>query len=703
MSEDFEIKVRGMHCVNCAQGLEKALKKLGLQDVAVDLASASASFSLDDRARLPEIVKTVEGLGYQVITEGAPTGLSRRLTSPEAQFLFCLIFTLPLLLHMLMPHSLLHLPKVQLALCLPVFLVGLAHFGRSALASLRAGLPNMDVLIVIGITASFAYSLTGTLLNLGADYLFYETAASITTIVLLGNLLEQRSVRKTTSAVEDLSRLQIVKARLIANENNREVIREVDSRQIHIEDVFLVNSGDRVPTDGEVIWGSALVDEAVITGESLPAQKEPGSRVVGGTTVIGGSIRVKALAVGEKTVVAEMVRLVKKAQADPPRIQRIGDRVSAVFVPVVLAIAALTFGVSFFALDVGFQAALLRAVAVLVVACPCAMGLATPTAVMVGIGQAAQKGILVKGGATLEKLAQVKTVIFDKTGTLTTGKFKLKFIDAPLSDRSRVESILLALERHSSHPIAKSLTAALQHAAPFDLRDVEEQRGRGIRAKDAAGDEYELAAGDGGDLALRQNGKAIARIEIEDELKPDALAAIIVLKQQGLTTALLSGDSRRKCEAAARLLGIESVFAEKTPAEKVQTIDQLEAAQPSVFVGDGINDAPALARATVGMALSDAAQIAVQSAQVVVLGSELRHIANAVSIARLTLRTIKQNLFWAFLYNVLAIPAAAAGYLNPALAAAAMAFSDVIVIGNSLRMKRRVPTGEFASNESLGR
>lgn len=686
------LTIEGMHCSSCASAVEKTLTQLGLSDVAVDFSTSQASFR--GARPLDEIKDAVAKAGFRVIDSDAE--LRTGLSSVEGKFLFCLIFTLPLSAHMVLDWAPLHHSWIQLALCLPVFLVGLHYFGRSAWNSLRAGTANMDVLIILGVIAAFVYSLSGTLLVLGHNYLFYETAATIVTIVLLGNVLEKRSVKKTSSAIQELSRLQVTPAKKVFQEGGITKTLEISSTDIAPGDLLLVNTGDRVPADGSVEWGEGSVDESMISGESLPVEKLLGSTLIGGTIVVQGSFKLRASAVGERTVLANIVRLVRDALVRRPSIQRIGDRVSAVFVPIVFCIALGTLLASL-AMGVSTPESLLRSIAVLVVACPCAMGLATPTAVMVGLGKAARHGILVKGGDTLEQCAEIKKVIFDKTGTLSTGEFKVQTIDVFARDVAFVKSALLALEQHSSHPIAKSLVRELQGCAPMQLRDVQEIRGLGMSGLLPDGTQLRVgsklilppASDTTYDIYLFEDETLLAGIRMGDEIKPYAQSVISALRERGVDIVLLSGDRKEKCEHVARALGIKEVYSEQQPEDKLRIIEDIERRQAAAFVGDGINDAPSLSRARIGISLSTATQAAIHSAQVVLLSSDLKQLPAVFDISRKTLSTIRQNLFWAFFYNVLMIPLAAAGYLTPTLAAFSMAFSDVVVIANSLRLRAK--------------
>jgi Cu+-exporting ATPase len=706
--KNVNLKVAGMNCANCALGLEKHLEKFGAHEVHVSFTTSRASFKLDETGSLDKIKKEIERLGYQIFDGSLPIEkykkfspglfLGKALSTIEGKFYFSLIWTIPLFLHMFLPLAILHDPFVQLILCIPVYAVGLLHFGKSALSSLKMRAINMDILIVIGISAAFVYSLAGIILKLGPDYLFFETTATITTVVLLGNVIERRSVKKTTSAIEELTRFQARDAKLVTQAAGREKVSDVPAEQIQVGDILLVNSGDKVPADGEIIRGSASIDESAISGESLAVDKEAGDLVVGGTLVLSGSIYVKAVRVGEETVLGNIIRLVSEAHSNKPRIQRMGDKVSAYFVPIVLGFALITLIFSVLILGITFQEALLRSIAVLVIACPCAMGLATPTAVMVGVSRGARNGILLKGGSTIEEFSAVRTIIFDKTGTLTTGQFKIKQIRLyGGQDLAQVRSAVYSLEKHSSHPLARSLTRELSDANEVLLENVKESKGISVKGEAPDGSTYEIgsqkiaqrwATQYQHDLYLLRDEELVAGIDITDDIKVDAAQTISDLKAQGIRTVLLSGDKKEKCLQVAQQVGINEVYYEKLPEEKLKIVEKITREGPSAFIGDGINDAPSLARATVGISLTEATEAAIQSARIVILSDRLAHLASSHALSKRSLLTIKQNLFWAFFYNTAAIPLAAAGYLSPMIAALAMAFSDLMVIGNSLRLRK---------------
>ncbi|MBM3402064.1 MAG: cation-translocating P-type ATPase [Bacteroidetes bacterium] len=693
--ELIELQVIGMHCNNCALSVHKLLEKKGLHDIYVDFANDEVKFKTSKPSETKMIIRNIEGLGYKVSEESIPIQ-EKLYEKVENKFYFSLIFTVPLFTHMFLPYHGLHNPLVQLSLCIPVFILGCVHFGKSAINSLKNGIPNMDVLIFIGSSAAFFYSFYGTVMNLGPDFLFYETAATIITLVLLGNVMEKRSVTQTTSAVRDLMKFQEARAnKLIDGE-----IISINARDVVPGDILVINTGDRVPVDGEIIWGEASLNESMLTGESLPVDKSKYDQVIGGTLIEKGSIHILVNKTGKHTILSQIIELMKRAQSAKPPIQKLGDQVAAIFVPVVVGISVLTFILAFYSFDLSFQQAMLNSIAVLVISCPCAMGLATPTAVMVGLGRAAKNGILIKGGNTIEEIAKLQFMVFDKTGTLTTGNFRIKKLDFNMITRDEAESIIYGIEAYSNHPIARSLVSELALKIPERIifTNIIEEKGVGMTGTDSEGNNYQfgsrkiLGIGDEqGDfsLFLKMNGNLVARIAIEDEIRPDAYQLIKTLKILGIQPIMISGDLKKKCEEIASILGIEEVYSETQPHQKLELIEKIKKRGKTAMVGDGINDAPALTTSDVGISMSDSSQIAIQSAEVILLKNELNIIDNLLRIGNHTLLTIKQNLFWAFFYNVIAIPVAAFGFLNPMIGALTMALSDIIVIGNSIRLKTK--------------
>ncbi len=687
-----KIQVHGMNCNNCAIGLKKHLEKKGFKNVNVNFTTAEASCNISNQNSKKTLEKAIQELGYSVIKESKK---EPKLSKVEKYFYLTLFFTVPLFAHMLIEkNNILHNPLIQFMLCLPVYIIGLLHFGKSAIKSLRMGIPNMDVLIFIGSSSAFIYSIYGWFLfgNTSEmhNYLFFETTATIITLVLLGNVLEHRSVKKTTSAIKELSTMQ----KIIANKEVNGKIKKISFEEIQINDILIINNGDKIPTDGTILEGDCFIDNSMITGEDIPINKKVGDEVFGGTILLEGSIKIKVLKAKEKTLLSQIITLVKNAQNNQPNIQKYGDKISGIFVTLVVGISVLTFLIGNFYFDITTQDALLRAIAVLVISCPCAMGLATPTAVMVGIGRAAKNGILIKGGDTLEKLANTSNIVFDKTGTLTTGKFEISELKLFQGKEKEIKNIIYNIEKHSSHPIAKSLCYAYKdYYMPLKLNNIYEVKGEKISA-DINGDIYTIGSAkitnyeNTYDINILKNEILIAALNIKDSLKLNTKIILQQIINSGYNTTLLSGDKKYKCEKLAKHLGIKHVYSEQLPQDKINIISKISHQHPTAMLGDGINDAPALAKATVGISLGNATQIAIQTADVVLLNNNnIEQLPKLLSISQHTLTTIKQNLFWAFSYNIIAIPIAISGLINPMWAALFMAFSDIIVIGNSLRLR----------------
>jgi Cu+-exporting ATPase len=693
--ETVNWKVEGMSCSACAQTINGFLEKKGMTDVRVSLTAGEAHFRNEAGIPEQELKKGIEGLGYYV----AEASSSIKHPNKFLRFLaICLPFTLILQLHMLGHGPFLHWLMnswVQLILCLPVYITGMYYFGRSAINGIRQREFNMNVLIALGATAAFIYSLTGTVLGLGEDYLFYETAAAIICLVFVGNYLEERSLQTTQRALTKLVKTQKVMANMIAyDDQHQELVFPVDSLQLKSGDLLLIRNGEQVPADAKILWGEGQTDEAIITGESFPVNKKAKDFVIGGSVLIDGSLKVQVTNAAKDSVLSNMIDLVKRAQTDKPKIQLLADRISQVFVPVVIGIAMITFVLNYIFLH-NIGSSVMRSVAVLVIACPCAMGLATPAAIAVGLGRAAKNGILFRKADSLELFKRITQIVFDKTGTLTTGAFSIgefKILDAAM-DETEFKKILYSLEKYSNHPIARSLTRIWKIKSDIRWKKIEEIKGHGIRAVSMQGDEYQAGSTSfiGNVFAdhtiwLTKNNQMVGWVDMQDEIRPEAAEVISYFKKRNIKTILLSGDRKQKCMVTAAVLGIDEVIAEQTPKQKLQQIERLNNLSATAMVGDGINDAPALAKASIGISMSDASQIAMQTADVVLMNSGLRKLPLAMQLGANTFLTIRQNLFWAFIYNVLAIPIAAFGWLTPGLAAAAMAFSDVVLLFNSSRL-----------------
>jgi Cu+-exporting ATPase len=701
--EKVNWKVEGMSCTNCALTVNKYLTEKGMQDVKVNFMGGDVSFEMIEETSKTALAKGIEGLGYHVETgEISDVKRPKKLFKNHLQrFSFCIIFTAPLMLHMI-PGVHIHFlmdPYVQLALTIPVFIVGMDFFGRSAIHSLWKGIPNMNVLIAIGSVAAFGYSLYGTLIGEAAHYLFYETAATIITLVFLGNWLEDKSVETTQQALKKLAVSQKSMANMIAyDDQHQEHVFPVESKSLKVGDLVLINSGEPVPMDCKILWGEASINEAIITGESIPIEKKMNDVLIGGSTVEKGSIKAYITAVGEDTVLSNILKLVREAQTEKPPVQQLADKISAIFVPVVISIALIALLGNYFIGHHSFSESLLRGIAVLVISCPCAMGLATPAAIAVGLGRAAKNGILFKNAKSLEIFKDIRQVVFDKTGTLTTGNFTIrKFEATDLSEAGITEfkRVAYSLERFSTHPIAKCISKEWKIKDDLRWAKIEEQKGLGMIAIDKSGNSYsavsfkavsKISNDHSHNVYITRNDTLIGWIDVADEIRPEAKQVVEMLRSKGIRTILLSGDKKEKCEQVAQELNIDEWLAEQTPEQKLIAIENFNKHEPTAMIGDGINDAPALAKATVGISLSDASHIAMQSAQVVLMNHGLKNLPLALGLGKHTYITIKENLFWAFIYNIVAIPIAAFGFLSPTFSALTMALSDVVLAINSIRL-----------------
>lgn len=701
--EKVNWKVEGMSCTNCALTVNKFLTEKGMKEVKVNFIGGDVSFEMIEETSKADLAKGIEGLGYHVETgEASDSKKSKKLFKNHLQrFMFCIIFTAPLMLHMI-PGVHIHFlmdPYVQLGLTIPVFLVGMDFFGRSAIHSLWKGIPNMNVLIALGSVAAFGYSLYGTIIGDAQHYLFYETAATIITLVFLGNWLEDKSVETTQQALKKLAISQKSMANMIAyDDQHQEHIFPVESKTLKVGDLVLINSGEPVPMDCKILWGEASINESIITGESVPVEKKMNDVLIGGSTNEKGTLKAIITAVGENTVLSNILKLVREAQSEKPPVQQLADKISAIFVPVVISIAFVTLLVNYFFGHQSFSESLLRGIAVLVISCPCAMGLATPAAIAVGLGRAAKNGILFKNAKSLEIFKDIKQVVFDKTGTLTTGNFTIQqYRSIDQSEEASIEfkRIAYSLERYSTHPIAKCIAKEWKIKDDVRWAKIEEQKGLGMIATDKAGNSYsavsyravkDISKDRSHNVYITRNTELIGWIDVADEIRPEAVQVVEMLRSKGIRTILLSGDKKEKCEQVANYLHLDEWLAEQTPEQKLLAIEKFNQHEPTAMIGDGINDAPALAKATVGISLSDASHIAMQSAQVVLMNHGLKNLPLALGLGKHTYITIKENLFWAFIYNIVAIPVAAFGFLSPTFGALTMALSDVVLAINSVRL-----------------
>lgn len=721
--QEIQLRIEGMTCAACVARVERALKRVpGVQEAIVNLATESATVRADLSAvQVEQLLEAVGSAGYtaQPVTEESPAPLPSERSEHELQLarrrlLVSALLTLPVFaLSMAVHHPSYGLKLLQLALTTPVqFVIG-APFYVKAWHALRARSANMETLIVLGTSVAYLYSLAATFWIGGAVY--YETAAVIITLITFGKYLEARAKGRARQAIERLMRLAPQEAIRIRNGSEERVLISA----VQVGDLLRVRSGEAVPVDGEVIEGFATVDESMLTGESVPVEKRVGDSVAAGTLNTDGVLVIRAQRVGADTVLAQIVRAVERAQAAKAPVQRLADAVSAVFVPIVLLIALVTFGVWLLILKADFTTAMIHAVGVLVIACPCALGLATPTAVLVGTGRGAELGVLVKDAETLERARHVDTVILDKTGTLTAGKPRVNRVEV-LNSMAEEELLRLtaAAEVGSTHPFGQAIVQFAQeqgvHLPPANgfraiagggvLAEVEGHRltvgsarllnEEGITLSPQAQERVHTLQSQGYTTVLTAvDGKIAGILALRDEPHPTARDAVAQLQAMGLEVWIVTGDQRVVAEAIAREVGVpsERVLAEVLPESKAEAIDALQRQGRKVaFVGDGINDAPALAQADVGIAMGEGTDVALESADIALLGSDLRGVATALKLSHATVRTIRQNLFFAFVYNVLGIPLAAMGYLSPMLAALAMSLSSVSVVTNALRLRRAV-------------
>ncbi|WP_114945055.1 heavy metal translocating P-type ATPase [Microvirga calopogonii] len=739
-----ELKIDGMTCASCVNRVEKALKRVpGVVEASVNLATERASVRyLGGADIVTRLIDAVEQTGYEAKPIQREDGQAdREREAREAEIaglrqavLVATILTLPVFILEMGSHF---IPAIhdwimgtlghrnswymQFALTtLVLFGPGLRFFRKGVPALLR-GSPDMNSLVVLGTSAAYAYSVVATflpgLLPAAMDNVYYEAAAVIVSLILIGRFLEAKAKGRTSEAIKRLMGLQAKTARVV---RNGEVL-EVPLDQVLAGDLVQVRPGEKVPVDGIVVEGSSYVDESMITGEPVPVEKSDGKEVVGGTINRTGSFTFRAIRIGADTVLAQIIRMVEQAQGSKLPIQALVDRVTAWFVPAVMAAAALTFLVwLLLGPDPALTFALVNAVAVLIIACPCAMGLATPTSIMVGTGRAAELGVLFRQGEALQSLKEVGVVALDKTGTLTQGRPELTdFVTAPGFSETEALGLVAAVESRSEHPIAQAIVAAAERRglalSPTD--SFEAVPGFGVsalvegRKVDVGADRFmaklgltvsgfaDIAArlGDEGKSPLYAaiDGRLAAILAVADPIKPSTPEAIAALHALGLQVAMITGDNRRTAEAIARRIGIDEVVAEVLPDGKVEVVKRLRQAHgPIAFVGDGINDAPALAEADIGIAIGTGTDIAIESADVVLMSGDVRGVVNAIALSKATIRNIRQNLFWAFAYNVLLIPVAAGvlypvdgTLLSPIFAAGAMALSSVFVLGNALRLR----------------
>lgn len=702
--------ITGMSCASCAKINETVLTELkGMKSARVNYANNTAYVEFDERI-LPfdDIKKAVRGAGYDVAMNGDKTGPEHEAKKYFFRFVLSLILALPVAATMFW----MGIPGwISAILATIVVLIAGRHFHISFLKKLRKGMFNMDSLISIGTLTALIYSIWA--LTVGRE-VYFETAVLIIVFINLGKWFEYKSKGKASQAIKKLLQIQAKKAILVKDGKEE----EVDIEDLKVGDIVVVRSGEKIPLDGEVIRGEASLDESMLTGESMPVYKSEGDEVFGATINLDGSLSVKVSKVGKDTALSRIIEMVEHAQSSKAPIQHLADKVAGIFVPAVLVIAAITF-VVWFLISGDIEASIIPTVAVLIIACPCALGLATPTAIMVASGTGANMGVLIKDGETLEKSGKVDTVIFDKTGTLTEGKPKVNkmFLDPDVDfPEEKFLKISHSLTKHSHHPISKAILGYVvkKGADVTELIEFKEVGGMGLKAKCKAhnttlaignkalmkrvgvkiGPKTKQAAEKHADKGrsvsyIAHGDKVLGLFAISDTAKETSAKAVDALHKMGMEVVLLTGDNEKTAAAVSKELGIDTHFAEVLPGDKADVVKELQKEDKFVaFVGDGINDAPALAQADLGIAIGTGTDVAIETGDMVLVKGDPHKVVAAISLARKTYRIIKQNLFWAFFYNIIFVPVAALGFLQPVFGSIAMSFSSVSVVSNSLRARK---------------
>lgn len=711
--QTVKIDITGMSCEACAARITKLLNKLPIDEAVINSITNSGVVRFKNGlVTEEEIIKQVEKAGYgATVVKDEDNVINRddkELKGLKRDLIISLIFTIPLFsamfFHMAGVHTILSNGWVQLALAIPVqFYIG-RRFYKGAFNSIRGGGANMDVLIVMGTSAAFFFSLYHTII--GSSELYYESSAVIITLILLGKYFEKRAKTRTTDAINKLMELQ---AKTAVVERDGKVI-EIPIEEVVVGDIIDVRPGEKVAVDGKIIFGETSIDEAMVTGESIPSEKTVGDEVIGGTINKNGFIKFEATKVGKDTMLSQIVKLVEQAQEHKAPVQRLADKIAGIFVPSVIVIAIITFALTWF-VKKSIDPAIMHAVAVLVIACPCSLGLATPTAIMVGTGRGANLGILIKSGEYLERACKIDSVVFDKTGTLTEGKPVVKSVENySHMNEDEMLKIFSSLENASQHPLGEAVVnyCKEKRIETVEVSNFNSLTGMGVsgtinEAKYFIGnkklmdeknisyslEDIEMLQEKGETpLMLFDGKKLLGIISVADEVKESSKGAIEKLHEMGIEIYMITGDSKRAANAIGKSLGIEGVFAEVLPQDKSDKIKEIKSDGKVVaMVGDGINDAPALAEADIGFAIGTGTDVAIEASDITIINGDIYSVVKAIELSKRTMRTIKQNLFWAFFYNVIGIPIAALGFLNPMIAGAAMAFSSVSVVTNSLRLK----------------
>lgn len=718
----IQLKVIGMTCAACSGRIERVISKLdGINEISVNLTTEVAEVDFDQNIiTIDEIISKIQKLGFdaEVYDESKIDSKADEIKWLKISLLISAILTAPLIIGMILSwlnvHVLfLHDPILQLVLATPVqFIIGY-RFYKPAFYALKSKSPNMDVLVSIGTLAAYFFSLynlcTGKVVHGSMEGLYFESSMTIITLVLFGKYLEMRAKEKTSEAIQSLIKLQPQTANILIDG----VIQNVPLSLVKTNDIVVVGPGEKIPIDGVIKSGSTITDESMLTGESMPVEKSVGDNVFCATINSQGIIHVETKSVGKETTLSQIISYVRNAQGKKAPIQKIADKVSVYFVPAIIGIAIITF-IVWFIVSKEFEISLINAVSVLVIACPCSLGLATPTAIMVGTGMCANHGILIKNGETLETASKIKTIIFDKTGTITKGKPEVTDIifNNNISENEFLETIS-ALELGSEHPLGKAIYkyCSNKNISPISMDSVNALTGLGMEGTLKSDTYYignlklmnqknvsvdikkdfikELEVSGKTVMFVAKNTEYLGLIAMSDTLKSTSKSAIEKIKSIGIIPYMLTGDNLNTANTIAEKVGIDNVFADVMPSEKSEKVELLKSDENIVaMVGDGINDAPALVSANVGIAMGNGADIAIEAADVTVMRNDIRAVYDTIFLSKATMRKIRQNLFWAFIYNAIGIPFAAFGILNPTIAGAAMALSSVSVVTNSLLLKR---------------
>ena len=694
MFVNISVKVGGMHCVRCSASIENALKnEKGILFVSVSYASEKASIEYDPNIiSYKQIVRIIKKAGFYVIDD---SNLNKEFKTTLSLFIASCLLTVPFFIMMLLMlfnkhDNIFHNGWFQLIFVTPIqFVVGY-KFYKGAFSSLKNKSPNMDLLVALGTSVAYFYSLYNLLNNINVYY--FESCAFVITLVYLGKLLEMKSKDKTNEAISSLLKLKPNKVTLIEGED----YKEINLDELKENDLFLVRAGENVATDGVIVKGSSNLDESMLTGESFPKFKEKGSEVFGGTINLDGVIVVRASKVGENTALSKIIKMVEEAESSKARVQRLADKVSAYFVPSIVLVSILCFVLNYLIVK-NLSISISRAVAVLVIACPCSLGLATPTAIIVGMGKAAKKGILIKNADVLENLCKVKTIVLDKTGTITRGEMEVVGYKTFTIEEELFKLIFSKIEEVSNHPLAKAIVKKFGKSN-IKLESIKEIAGKGIEAiyegeKVKVGSynylsKYIKKDIDNANIYMVKGDSLVGMVFIEDSIKESASLAIKKFKDNNVDVILASGDNEKNCKKVADIVGIDNVYSEVLPEEKYKIIEINKSKGIVAMVGDGINDAPSLAKADIGIAMGNSIDVAINSGDVVIMNNDLINVYNCLVVSRATMRKIKQNLFWAFFYNCIGVPLACVGIISPIIAGLCMSLSSVSVVTNSLLLNK---------------